>query len=559
MKLAKDFPFVLDARRQSAAFCAAMKSPRHATFLWLLVCAISASVSGATFQGLGLGAEPNSYDSNASAVSADGSAVTGGYSVINGGSHAYRWTACTGMIRLDPPSNGISNAYDISGNGSVVVGFGTGSDAFRWTEPTGMTGLGLINAVATAVSDDGTLILGYGRLNGQFSPIQAWSKTGNGPVAPFNFPDYLAIYAVSADNSIVVGGGGPAYRWTSSTGAVQLADLDPDSQTSIAFDISADGTVIVGTSVAATGEVHLVTWTGVNNTLTDLGILASRDGVGASADATNANGSVIVGEAVTTVGNQNTAYAFIWDAAHGIRKLQDVLTNDYGLGSQLSGWQLTDATGISDDGNVIAGDGVYTDSNLNSYNEAWLVTLYSAATLTCGTSRVYYNGAAQNVSLPLSGAPGIECRSNDGSGSGTYTFVFGFTNPISGVDSASPTCGTVVSRGVDPNNPNFYLVQLNGANCNQQYVTVSLSGVHGLSSQRRRFVQTSSSASLTAGLLIGDVNGSGRVDAADVSFVRQQTLQPITTFNFRADVNGSGRIDAADVSLVRQQTLTSLP
>jgi hypothetical protein len=61
------------------------------------------------------------------------------------------------------------------------------------------------------------------------------------------------------------------------------------------------------------------------------------------------------------------------------------------------------------------------------------------------------------------------------------------------------------------------------------------------------------------GILIGDVNASGRVDAADVSSVRQQTLQAITSSNFRNDINASGRIDAADVSIARQQTLTSLP
>jgi hypothetical protein len=60
-------------------------------------------------------------------------------------------------------------------------------------------------------------------------------------------------------------------------------------------------------------------------------------------------------------------------------------------------------------------------------------------------------------------------------------------------------------------------------------------------------------------VLIGDVNASGRVDAADVSLVRQQTLQPLTSANFREDINASGRIDAADVSIARQYTLTSLP
>jgi hypothetical protein len=61
------------------------------------------------------------------------------------------------------------------------------------------------------------------------------------------------------------------------------------------------------------------------------------------------------------------------------------------------------------------------------------------------------------------------------------------------------------------------------------------------------------------GVLLGDVNASGRVDAADVSLVREQTLVPIDSSNFRADINASGRIDAADVSIARQQTLTSLP
>jgi hypothetical protein len=65
--------------------------------------------------------------------------------------------------------------------------------------------------------------------------------------------------------------------------------------------------------------------------------------------------------------------------------------------------------------------------------------------------------------------------------------------------------------------------------------------------------------SIPMGVLLGDANGSERVDAADVSLVRQQTLHTLTTSNFREDINISGRIDAADVSIARQQTLTSLP
>ncbi len=58
---------------------------------------------------------------------------------------------------------------------------------------------------------------------------------------------------------------------------------------------------------------------------------------------------------------------------------------------------------------------------------------------------------------------------------------------------------------------------------------------------------------------VGDVNASGRVDSTDVSLVRQQGLQTVSSSNFQEDIDLSDRIDAADVSLARQQTLTPLP
>jgi hypothetical protein len=38
-----------------------------------------------------------------------------------------------------------------------------------------------------------------------------------------------------------------------------------------------------------------------------------------------------------------------------------------------------------------------------------------------------------------------------------------------------------------------------------------------------------------------------------------QTLQNISSPNFRMDVDGSGRIGSTDVFIVRQQTMTALP
>jgi hypothetical protein len=166
--------------------------------------------------------------------------------------------------------------------------------------------------------------------------------------------------------------------------------------------------------------------------------------------------------------------------------------------------------------------------------------------------KIHGSAGTFDVDLPLTGPRGIECRG--GGASGDYTLVFTFANTLTGVGGANVTSGTgsVASSNIDSNDAHNYIVNLTGV-ANAQVITISLTNVHDSAGD------FSSAVSVQVGVLLGDVNASGRVDAADVSLVRQQTLQAVTTSNFREDVNTSGRIDAADVSLVRQQTLTSLP
>ena len=77
------------------------------------------------------------------------------------------------------------------------------------------------------------------------------------------------------------------------------------------------------------------------------------------------DGSIIVGGS----GSPCADAAFIWDAIHGTRDLQSVLESDYGL--DLTGWQLREATGISDNGLTIVGTGCNPDGD----TEAWIATL----------------------------------------------------------------------------------------------------------------------------------------------------------------------------------------
>ncbi len=53
----------------------------------------------------------------------------------------------------------------------------------------------------------------------------------------------------------------------------------------------------------------------------------------------------------------------------------DILTDDYGLGSSLTGWTLSEATAISADGTTIVGQGYNPDGN----TEAWMASMDSAA------------------------------------------------------------------------------------------------------------------------------------------------------------------------------------
>jgi hypothetical protein len=61
------------------------------------------------------------------------------------------------------------------------------------------------------------------------------------------------------------------------------------------------------------------------------------------------------------------------------------------------------------------------------------------------------------------------------------------------------------------------------------------------------------------GVLSGDTNANGSVNAGDVAQTKGQSGQPVGAGNFRADVNSNGAIDSGDVALVKSKPGTSLP
>lgn len=108
---------------------------------------------------LGTANGPTGY-SRALGISADGLTIVG-ESDFAGGRRAFRWNSGA-FTNLGTIGGNASIATDISDDGATIVG-GAGH-AFRWTAVTGLTDLGTLtghtNSIATAVSNDGRIVLG---------------------------------------------------------------------------------------------------------------------------------------------------------------------------------------------------------------------------------------------------------------------------------------------------------------------------------------------------------------------------------------------------------------
>ena len=126
--------------------------------------------------------------------------------------------------------------------------------------------------------------------------------------------------------------------------------------------------------------------------------------------------------------------------------------------------------------------------------------------------------------------------------------VVTFANPVT-VESASVTTGT---RHVDR------LTVVNNV------VTVNLSGVTnaqrlGVTLHNVCDGTTRGDVLIPMGVLSGDTNANGMVNASDVAQTKAQSGNPVGAGNFREDVNANGSINAGDVSLVKSESGTALP
>ena len=209
-------------------------------------------------------------------LSDDGQVVVGGStspnaSICDEHREAFRWTESTGLVGLGDLPGGYfdSNALVTSADGSVVAGasqvgidpdFPFLYDVFHWTAGTGLTALGFAGDVfGLALSADGS-ILAASNISALLAPATAFRWTlASGPVPLGDLGGSEAGTAgISADGSVIVGsstnssGDKEAFRWTQSGGMVGLGDLSGGLFRSGATAVSGDGLVIVGWGTTGT-------------------------------------------------------------------------------------------------------------------------------------------------------------------------------------------------------------------------------------------------------------------------------------------------------------------
>jgi hypothetical protein len=177
---------------------------------------------------------------------------------------------------------------------------------------------------------------------------------------------------------------------------------------------------------------------------------------------------------------------------------------------------------------------------------------------TIAVSRKSHGAAGDfDVALPLSGAPGIECRTT--SGTNDYVIVVTFPTSISvnGSPQAQVISGTatvgiggVFNGGMVTTSGNSVNVPLTNV-ANAQTINVRLNGVTASFG--------SGNVTIPMSILVGNINANGSVNATEVAQAKAWVGLTLNAVTFRADINANGAINSGDVSQIKSVVGTGLP
>ncbi len=170
-----------------------------------------------------------------------------------------------------------------------------------------------------------------------------------------------------------------------------------------------------------------------------------------------------------------------------------------------------------------------------------ILPLSAVSRKTHGTAGVF------DVNLPLSGTPGIECRT--GGASGNHQVVVTFAAAITRLTSAAVTSGTGAVSSVTVSG-NQVFVNLTGV-ANAQTIAITL---FGLSTGTN-----TGNVTVPMSILAGDTTADTFVNSGDIAQTKSQSGQLVSGSNFREDVTIDGNLNSGDIALVKSKSGTALP
>lgn len=327
-----------------------------------------------TFVPIGL-LNPQSTQTSITGLSGDGTTLVG--ASLGFPSLPVRWTWESGLQALPTePLVGTADASAVSHDGSVIVGYSyeyndeqrpTNFKLVSWTngQVANLGGLPDNRSFAPAgLSGDGRIAVGTAYDQSNHIEAFVWPLDGEPTYLPDGGPTGSSAKSASFDGSAIIGNGDPlnrtgcyAIRWTDESGLVDLGRLPGPVQPTEIYgvqDISDDGSIVVGHSLtepsAGIVRQRAYIWTAASGMqLLDPAEPAVFDTVAAGISP---DGSVAVGYRRTFDTYQQDAV--MWDKRHGMRVVQEVLTE---AGVDLTGWKLSVALGASENGRVMYGYG----------------------------------------------------------------------------------------------------------------------------------------------------------------------------------------------------------
>ena len=473
------------------------------------------------------GANDNVY---ALAVQADGKVLVGGFFTTLGGGGT--GTNTRNRIGRLNPDGSLDTGFDPGANGTVLTLAVQANDRI------------LAGGSFTKFGGGGT---------GTATRVRIVRLTPGGTVDPSFNPganDFVYTLAMQTDGKILVGGfftglgGGTGTTTRNRIGRVnQEGTLDmtfnPGADSDVyALAMQGDGKILVGGAFDTLGDGGMGT-SGRNR----IGRLTNTDA--ALQDLTvNSNGTIIMWNR-TGLSPEVGRVTF---------ELSTDATNYTALANPsrfTGGWQLTGQSLPTHQNIFIRARGFYSTGAFNA--SASIVETVRNAFIspppvpTQIVSQKTHGAGSFGIDLPLSGSPGIECRT--AGASGNHQVKITFAVPVT-FSFAAVTSGTGSVTNATGSGTNAVTVNLTGV-ANAQTITVTLFGVNDGTN--------TGNLGVPMGVLLGDTTGSGTVNSTDVSQTKSKSGQAVDATNFRTDVTVSNSINATDVGTVKLKVGTALP